>query len=137
MTFATLMQHPVTIVKPGVKLSRAGDKVFTWEDVPVVWDTDYTAGYTEEYGVVDGGTHGPVRIASKAWVAAKRVFDDEALRDQSSLEVEFFLPPTVDIANEDRIEWDGRTFHVIGPPAKRYTVRGLHHLEVKAVEVDG
>jgi len=116
VTFATLLQHPVTIVKPGVKLSRAGDEVLSWEGAP---------------------PDGPIRTANKAWVTTTRVFEDENLLDTSEDEVQFFFLPSADIANEDRIEWESRTYVVVGPPVPRYTLRGLHHFEVKGRRING
>jgi len=111
MTFRTLMIHEIDVVKPGRKTSRAGDEVFDWSN--------------------------PVRTATDAWVTWVRSTEDENLRDTSKARVQIFLQPGVDVENEDRIEWSGMVFDVVGPPQMRHTNRGEHHLEVEGRLVNG
>lgn len=112
MGFGSRMQHDVVIVKPGVTVSRAGDTRYTWENPASRTDV-------------------------RAWVETRSASEDESLRDRSELEVRFFFLPIVVISNEDRLEWAGRTFSVVGPPQAKYSSRGLHHYEVEAVEFNG
>ena len=112
MTIQTLLIHEVDILKPTMVTSNAGDESFSWDN--------------------------PTRTASQAWIDPEKVFEPgDPLRPGSELQVQIFFSPTAVVANEDRIDWDGRIFHVIGPPRLRFTPRGVHHLEVKAVEYDG
>ena len=106
MTFPGLMKHPVEIVKPGVKESRAGDLIKDWSTA--------------------------TRTASACWVWTQKAFEDEALTDESKMRVVLFFPKEADIDNEDQIEMAGHTYRVSGPPMPKYTLRGLHHWEVEA-----
>lgn len=105
MTYSALMIQPAKVVKAGVKLSRAGDETADWDNPASVVDVT-------------------------CWVGPMRASEDEGLTDEAILEAQFFFQPNVDIENEDRIEWGGHTYQVIGPPIPKYTVRGLHHYEV-------
>lgn len=116
MTFPTMLLHTVQVVKPGRRTSRAGDTVLSWDE---------------------GGSTPPIRTAKKAWVTMRRPNEDQDMRDDSQWVAQFFFPSDTDVANEDRLEWKGRTFSVVGPPKERYTLRGLHHLEVEAVQIHG
>ena len=106
MSFPGMLMHTVQIVKAGVTTSRAGDPIKDWDTA--------------------------TRTASKAWLKTNRPEEDERLRDDATLEVVFFVPATTVVANEDRIEMDGRTYLVTGPPKEKYSTRGLHHFEIKA-----
>jgi len=112
MTFSSLLIQNVEILKPTEETSNAGDPYWSWEN--------------------------PTRTASKAWVNPESTDESrDNLRDSTELKTQIFLPGATSIDNEDRIEWKGRTFEVVGKPSERYTTRGLHHLEVVAVEREG
>jgi hypothetical protein len=112
MTYPVLLIHDVNILKPAVVTSAAGDESYSWKT--------------------------PASVPAKAWINPQKVFESEdPLRDSSKMVTEIFLAPSASITNEDRIAWGTRTFEAIGEPKFRYTPRGLHHLEVKAVEYDG
>lgn len=112
MTLQVMLIHNVEILKPTKAISNAGDEYWSWAN--------------------------PSRTASKAWINPERTDESEdPLRDGTQLKTQIFLGPAVFIENQDRIEWEGRVFEVIGKPIQRYTTRGLHHLEVLTVELEG
>lgn len=47
-----------------------------------------------------------------------------------------YLPPEAVIEGRDRVQADGVTYEVVGPPARRRTPRGDHHVEVRLQVVD-
>jgi hypothetical protein len=111
MSFHSLLTQDVEVVTPGVTTSRVGDVVLDWDN--------------------------PTRVVTKAWVETTSTREDEEMRDQEVTRVRFFLQSGVRVSNECVIEWEGRTFQVDGPPAPRFRPNGLHHLEVRAKEVEG
>lgn len=47
------------------------------------------------------------------------------------------LPANTPITGRDRVEHDGNTFEVIGPPAIRRSPRGVHHVEARIRHIEG
>ena len=100
------MIQPANIVKPGIKISRAGDQIKDWST--------------------------PTSVTTSCWVWSKKTEENEGLDDEAILSVVLFFRPGENIKNEDRIETLGHTFTVSGPPKPKYTIKGLHHYEVDA-----
>ena len=48
-----------------------------------------------------------------------------------------FLPPAAEVGPHDRVRVDGRVFQVDGEPERVQTPRGVHHVEVLLVAVEG
>lgn len=63
---------------------------------------------------------------------------DEQMTDRSVQTSDWllFLPPEAVIGGRDRVEADGSTFEVVGPPVVQRTPRGAHHIEARLTLVD-
>lgn len=48
-----------------------------------------------------------------------------------------YLPPDAQVEGTDRVEHDGKTFEVVGPPNEATTPRRTSHLEVSLRHVQG
>ncbi len=48
-----------------------------------------------------------------------------------------YLPPEADVQGGDRLQVDGRTFEVVGPPNRATTPRRASHLEVSLRHITG
>lgn len=111
MSFSRLLVHDIDVVNPTVTTSRVGDEVLDWGN--------------------------PTTQRYRGWVDMTSAFEDEQMRDQTVTRALFFLPPDTVIRNDSRLLWDGRTFQATGEPILRYRPSGLHHMEVRAKEVEG
>lgn len=112
MSLATLLVHTVTIVRAGTLTDGYGDTVADWS----------TATST----------------SAKARVAHRSSDEELGERDARLSEWVAYFETGTDVTATDRIEWDGRTFEVVGPPnpapARSSTA---HHIEANLREVLG
>ncbi len=107
------MVHDVTLVRSGSATSRYGDSVRDWS----------TAARTE----------------SRGWVAQR---DRTEVVDGREAQVHghvVYLPAGTDVTGLDRVEWDGLTFEVTGPPNRAWSAlkRAEHHIELDVRLVEG
>lgn len=104
MTLASLLVHDVVIVTPATEADRYGGTDKRWD----------TATETTVKGWVSQQSRSEVVDGREAQVSGWVLF----------------LHPTATITGKDRVEWEGITFEVDGPPNPAYSPRGLHHYEV-------
>ena len=107
-----LLVHQVTIVRPATS-------------------TDAYGNTTRDYGA------GATRTTVAGWMQQdQRTEPHEDGRD--SLEQRWLLiTDHEDIQGYDRVEWDGPTMEVDGPPEPAYTPAGYHHTEATLRVVEG
>lgn len=105
------LPHTVTIVRAGRSTDRYGNPSSPSWDTPSLVDVAgwMQPGTGRDVDSVDADTD------VNRWTA--------------------LLEPAADIAADDRLVWDGRTFRVLGTPGLRTTPRGPHHWTVAAEEV--
>jgi hypothetical protein len=113
VSITTLMVHDVTLVRAGTAESRYGDDVKDWTDAE--------------------------RTASKGWVAQRARTEDVDSREAQVHDYVVYLPAGTDVTGLDRVEWDDRTFEVVGPPNQAWSPlrRGEHHVELDVRLVEG
>lgn len=104
MSLTALLVHDVTVVVPGAATSRYGDAIKDWATA--------------------------TRTSMKGWVARTATSEVHGDREAQVSEWKLYLPAGTVIDGGDRVEWQGTTFEVEGPPTHAWTPRGEHHLEV-------
>ena len=72
-----------------------------------------------------------------AWVEQASRSENDDQRSQLSADWIALLPASADITGRDRVEYDGKTFEVFGPPTPRNTLRGTHHIEATLRWIEG
>lgn len=108
-----LFPHQVTVQRPTPGVDRAGTPVLDYSQCVDV-------------------------VVTRAFVQQPQPGrEDTNLRQATIASYTVFLPPEVDVTAADRIQWDGNTLEVTGPPALKYRPEGLHHLSVPASQVVG
>lgn len=89
----------------------------------------------DEYGnlveVAGAGVNYP------AWL--EQTAGDERTEDRDTQLADWLLvlPVGAVIDGNDRVQVEGKTFEVVGPPARVHTPRGEHHVEARLRSVDG
>jgi hypothetical protein len=113
VSLTSLMVHDVTIVRAGSTTSRYGDTVRDWS----------TATET----------------VTKGWVAQQDRSEDLDGREAQDRTFIVYLPASADVTGLDRVEWDGLTLEIVGPPRRAWSpkLRGEHHVELDARLVTG
>lgn len=106
-----LLAYDVVIVTPGEAVDRYGNVIKSWSSA--------------------------TRETVKGWVSLNSHDEDDTRREAQVSEWMAWFNPDTDITGADRIVWDGITFEVDGPPVKRRTPRGVHHIEVPLRVVEG
>lgn len=109
----------VTVIRAIRETDRYGNTVYDWAAAD---RTEYVA-WVEQ------------RIAPAAGTQSEHVTDRNA---QASLWL-LIVPPDADIDGRDRVEYDGRTFEVIGPPwtVKTRRTSAAHHIEANLRWLEG
>lgn len=110
MSFAALLDHDVTILTPTIGQDRYGGTAKTgWSSATV-----------------------------KGWVSQSSRSEANDLREAQVGTWVLFLHPDATIDGLDRVQWEGITFEVDGPPNPAHRPgSGLHHYEVPLRVVDG
>ena len=113
MSLTSLMVHDVTIARAGTTESRYSDDVRDWS----------TATET----------------VTKGWVAQQDRAEDVDGREAQDRTFIVYLPASADVTGLDRIEWEGLTLEVVGPPRRAWSpkLRGEHHVELTCRLVTG
>jgi head-tail adaptor len=113
VSITALMVHDVTLVRAGTTASRYGDDVKDWP--------------TAE------------RTTTKAWVAQRNRAENLDGREAQDRTFIVYLPASTDVTGLDRVEWDGLTLEIVGPPRRAWSpkLRGEHHIELDARLVEG
>jgi hypothetical protein len=111
VSIQALLVHDVVIVTAATTTGRYGDAVKDW----------------------DGAT----RTTVKGWLARKNQQEVNGTREAEVYDSVLFLAADATITGADRVEWQGGTYEVAGPPNQAWTPRGEHHLEVPLRRVDG
>lgn len=106
-----LMPHTVTILRAATTTDRYGNEVRDWATA--------------------------TRTTSRAWLEQQKGSENTADRDQQRSTWLLILPLGVEISGSDRVEYEGDTFDVVGPPATYYSVRGPHHIEAELTWIEG
>lgn len=107
-----LLPHQVTIVRPAVSTDSYGSQRY-------------------DYGV------GATRTTVAGWMQQDRRMEPRT-DSREPLEQRWLLVTNhQDITGRDRIEWDGPTMEVEGPPAPVHTPAGYHHTETTLRAVTG
>lgn len=112
MSFAGLLVHDITIVTPGVRTDRLGDSVNDWALA--------------------------TRATSPGRMTQRSQSEVLANREAQLSDWVLYLPADAAITGHERIEWNGETFEVAGPPKPAYARADVaHHLEVSLNRVEG
>lgn len=71
-------------------------------------------------------------------LAEKLNFEENRGREFARSAVRIYMPPGTDVVATDRLEWDGKTFQVLGHPGKWSRFNGReHHVAVIAQQREG
>lgn len=112
MSLATLLVHEVSIVRAASLTDGYGDTLPDWSTA--------------------------TRTSSRARIVYRTSSEELGERDARLSEWVGYFPTGTDIVATDRVEWDDRTFEVVGPPnpapARSSTA---HHVEANLSEVLG
>lgn len=100
---AALLPYVVTIVKAGEKTDRYGNTVKDWATA--------------------------TRTDTRAWIEQRSRNEDTDDRDQLTSTWLLVVPLGNDLDGLDRVEYNGDTFEVVGPPDVVHTPAGPHHIE--------
>lgn len=114
MSLASLLTQVVTIRRPSIRMTRAGDETSL---------TNRAKASRE--------------AQSTAFIESVFSEEDEFLRDQTEARFRVYFNPWENVAAGDEIVWGSHVLEVIGPPRRMHRPSGLHHLVVSAVEVVG
>ena len=110
MSFASLLDHDVTILTPVETADR--------------------------YGGTEKTSWTPATV--KGWVSQRGGSEQTDLREAQVSTWVLYLHPTATIDGKARVQWEGITFEVDGPPNPAHRPgTGLHHYEVPLRVVDG
>lgn len=89
----------------------------------------------DEYGnpveVVAAGVNYP------AWLEQTASEERTEDRDTQLADWLLVLPAGAVVDGNDRVQVEGKTFEVVGPPARVHTPRGEHHVEARLRSVSG
>lgn len=114
-----LLPHLVDIVHAGTRTDRYGNEVADWSPTAVS------------------------RQRAQAWMQQNTAAEET---DQRNAQIGEWLmianPVDVDgdplaISGASRVEWDGITFEVVGPPGPAWEPSALHHYEIRLRTVEG
>jgi len=92
---------------------------------------------TDRYGNVASSWDTAARQQLPAWIEQAAASESLDNRDQLASDWLAILAPDADLQGRDRVEWDGKTFEVIGPPTPRNTLTGPHHIEATLRWIEG
>lgn len=99
---------------------------------------------TDRYGnEVDDWGAGASRQSARAWLQLNTGAEKTEQRNAQIGEWLLIANPvdvdgaSLTISGGSRVEWDGTTFEVIGPPGPAHTPTALHHYEVRLRVVEG
>jgi hypothetical protein len=106
-----MLPYVVTIVRAGTTTDRYGNEVRDWNNA--------------------------TRTDTPAWIEQQRASEDDDDRAQLTSSWLLVVPATVQLAGLDRIEYNGETFEVVGPPNVVRTPTGPHHIEAVLSWVTG
>jgi hypothetical protein len=104
VTFSGLLTKDVTILTPTTEANRYGGTDKRWDNATETTVKGWVS-QTSRLEVTDGRE---AQVAS--WV--------------------LFVDPDTTVTGKDRVEWEGITFEVDGPPNPVHRPGGLHHYEV-------
>lgn len=92
---------------------------------------------TDRYGNTTRSWDSATRHEVDAW--CEQMTSDESNDGRAELFSDWLavLPLGADIRGRDRVEFDGMTFEVNGPPTTRHTPRGPHHIEATLRWIEG
>lgn len=112
MSFTSLMVDDVVLVRPTLTTDRNHNQVASWTS--------------------------PVRTRIKGWLSQLSAVElIQAGRDAGMSMWTLYLPAGTTIDLSYRVEVDGVTYFVDGPPTRAKTPRGEHHVEVHLRLVEG
>ncbi len=112
MSFASMLVHDLTIVRPGTTTDRYGNVTKDWSN--------------------------PTETAVKGWVAQQEGTEVLDGRDAQIRRWICYLPAGTDITGSDRVVWGTVTFEVSGPPNRAWhPSMGEHHVEAVLLAVVG
>lgn len=106
-----LLTYAVTIVRQGETTDRYGQTAPDWSKATRI----HTRGFLGQN-------------------VSREVLDG---RDAQIADYQLFLPTGTDISGHDRVEIDGASFEVVGPPLVRRTPDGPHHVEARLRAISG
>lgn len=92
---------------------------------------------TDRYGNTTTNWAAATRTQYPAWIEQQAAGENTDQRDQQSADWLMIVQPDADVNGRDRVEYDGKTFEVFGPPTPRNTFRGLHHIEATLRWIEG
>jgi hypothetical protein len=106
------MVHTVSIVHPGTSTDRYGNVTKDWTTA--------------------------TRTTVKGWIARQSGLEDRTAGREAEVSTWYgYLPAGTPIAGGDRLDWEGVTFEVDGPPYTAWSPRGPHHTEIALRIVTG
>lgn len=108
---ARVLRDQITVVRASSSTDRYGNETTSWD----------TAARHELW----------------AWIEQASASESLDNRDQLASDWLAIVAPDADIEGRDRVEWDGKTFEVIGPPTPRDTLTGPHHIEATLRWIEG
>jgi head-tail adaptor len=92
---------------------------------------------TDRYGNTTTSWSNATRAEYAAWIEQSAAGENTDQRDQQSADWLLIVQPDADVNGRDRVEYDGKTFEVVGPPTRRNTFRGTHHIEATLRWIEG
>lgn len=116
MSFAGMLVHIVSLIRPGAMVDRYGDTLPDWNN--------------------------PTTTAAKAWISQRGASEDQtAGRNAYIGEWIAYLDDSVTPQAGDRLAWGSTTFEIDGPPLPAYRPTGgtadLHHWETNLKVIEG
>lgn len=111
MSFARLLNQPVTIVRAASSTDRYGASAPDWTN----------ATRTETLGWLNDISRSEVVDGRDALISGWKLY----------------LPAGTDIGGRDRVEIDAVTYEVNGPPTAAQTPKRVHHIECRLLLVEG
>lgn len=110
------------------------ERVFV-RDVTILHPTLIPSGYGDSTDE-DWGT--ATTVETKGWLAHRSESEIvSATRDAAVSTHVLRLPAGTVIGERDRVEVDGQTYQVVGPPARWWRTQGEHHVSASLNVVDG
>jgi len=106
-----LLTERVTVVRAAVTRDRYGNAGTDWDTA--------------------------TRTDTPAWIEPTGASENDDQRSGQRAVWRLIVPVGVDITGRDRIEYQGETFEIDGPPLTLRTPRGPHHVEAVLRWVEG
>lgn len=95
------------------------------------------AGVTTDYGTTVPTWTNPQSTTTKGWLSQQSRDEDNRNRNAEVSYWHLTVAADTDIQAGDRVEIDGSTFEVDGPPNPAWSPAGVHHIEATLRIVEG